>query len=49
MVNGKGFEGVVDLVTMQAFYYTPNGDGAGKIGDIPAAMQEAARPRTRRW
>ncbi len=28
---------------MQAFYYTPNGDGTGKIGDIPAAMQEAAK------
>ena len=43
MVNGKGFEGVVDLVTMQAFYYAPNGDGAGKIGDIPAVMQEACK------
>jgi elongation factor G len=43
IVDGKGFEGVVDLVTMQAFYYTPNGDGSGKIGDIPAAMQADAK------
>ncbi|MGB7188782.1 MAG: elongation factor G [Acidobacteriaceae bacterium] len=43
IANGKGFEGVIDLVTMQAFYYTPGGDGCGKIGDIPAAMREAAK------
>lgn len=43
IANGKGFEGVVDLVTMQAFYYTPEGDGAGKIGDIPSEMKEAAK------
>jgi elongation factor G len=43
IVNGKGFEGVVDLVTMQAFFYTPYGDGAGKIGEIPAGMQDAAK------
>lgn len=43
IVDGNGFEGVVDLVTMQAFYYTPNGDGAGKIGDIPAKMQDEAK------
>ncbi|HET8635369.1 MAG TPA: elongation factor G [Acidobacteriaceae bacterium] len=43
IANSKGFEGVVDLVTMQAFYYTPEGDGAGKIGDIPAEMKDAAK------
>jgi elongation factor G len=43
IANGKGFEGVVDLVTMEAFYYTPNGDGSGKIGKIPDHMQEAAK------
>ncbi|HTW44707.1 MAG TPA: elongation factor G [Acidobacteriaceae bacterium] len=43
IVNGNGFEGVVDLVTMQAFTYTPGGDGAGKIGEIPAAMQADAK------
>jgi elongation factor G len=43
IANSKGFEGVVDLVTMQAFFYTPSGDGAGKIGEIPADMQDAAK------
>ena len=43
IANGKGFEGIVDLVTMEAFYYTPNGDGSGKIGEIPAHMQETAK------
>jgi elongation factor G len=43
IVNGKGFEGVVDLITMQAFTYTAGGDGAGKIGEIPAAMQTDAK------
>ncbi|MFT4114970.1 elongation factor G [Silvibacterium sp.] len=38
-----GFEGVVDLVTMQAFFYTANGDGAGRIGEIPEFMREAAQ------
>ena len=43
IANGKGFEGVVDLVTMEAFYYSPNGDGQGKIGKIPDEMQAAAK------
>jgi elongation factor G len=43
IANGKGFEGVVDLVTMEAFYYTPNGDGIGKIGEIPAHLQPSAQ------
>jgi elongation factor G len=43
IVNSKGFEGVVDLVTMEAFYYSPNGDGQGKIGEIPGDMQAAAK------
>src|SRR5271156_6574003 len=43
IANGKGFEGVVDLVTMEAFYYTPNGDGQGKIREIPGEMQAAAK------
>lgn len=41
--SDKGFEGVIDLVTMEAFYYTPGGDGSGKIGEIPAGMQDAAK------
>jgi elongation factor G len=43
IVNSKGFEGVVDLVTMEAFYYSPNGDGQGKIGEIHGDMQAAAK------
>ena len=43
MANSKGFEGIIDLVTMQAFSYTPGGDGHGKIGDIPANLQEEAK------
>jgi elongation factor G len=43
IANGKGFEGIVDLVTMEAFYYTPNGDGQGRIGEVPAHMQAAVK------
>ena len=43
IMDDKGFQGVVDLVTMKAFSYTPNGDGNGKIGDIPASMAEEAK------
>ena len=39
-----GFHGVVDLVTMEAFYYTPGGDGRGKItGEIPASIAAPAK------
>ena len=31
--DAQGFHGVVDLVTMEAFYYTPGGDGRGR--EIP--------------
>jgi len=43
IVDDKGFQGVVDLVTMEAFFYAPDGDGHGKIGDIPASMAEEAK------
>jgi elongation factor G len=43
IVDAKGFQGVVDLVTMQAFFYTPNGDGRGKIGEIPANLSNTAK------
>jgi elongation factor G len=43
ILDGGGFQGVVDLVTMEAFFYTPNGDGRGRIGDIPANMAEEAK------
>src|ERR1700677_3203398 len=39
----KGFRGVVDLVTMKALIYTPDGDGKAKIEEIPAALAERAK------
>jgi elongation factor G len=39
----EGFHGVVDLVTMQAFFYTPGGNGQGRIGEVPPGMLAAAR------
>jgi elongation factor G len=42
--DAGGFHGVVDLVTMEAFYYTPGGDGRGKItGEIPASLAAQAK------
>jgi elongation factor G len=42
--DASGFHGVVDLVTMEAFHYTPNGDGRGKItGEIPASIAQQAK------
>jgi elongation factor G len=41
--DAGGFHGVVDLVTMEAFYYTPGGDGRGKIGEVPATLHAAAK------
>jgi elongation factor G len=44
--DAEGFHGVVDLVTMQAFYYTPGGDGRGKVtGEIPASVAADAKTR----
>ncbi len=43
IVDEKGFHGVVDLVTMKAFLYQPDGDGRGQSGDIPAALAEEAK------
>ncbi len=43
IANSRGFEGVIDLVTMEAFFYTPGGDGHGKIGEIPADLKDAAQ------
>jgi elongation factor G len=39
----RDFKGVVDLVRMKAYTYTPDGDGKGKESDIPADLAEAAR------
>lgn len=39
----KGFRGVIDLVSMKALIYSPDGDGKAKIEDIPADMAEEAQ------
>jgi elongation factor G len=38
IVDQQGFHGVVDLVTMKAFLYRPDGDGHGEVGKIPEGM-----------
>jgi len=38
----KSFRGLVDLVTMKAHVYVPDGDGKAKIEAIPADMAEEA-------
>ncbi len=39
----KSFRGVIDLITMKAHVYTPDGDGKPKIEDIPADLADAAK------
>jgi elongation factor G len=39
----KDFKGIIDLVSMRAFTYTPDGDGKGKESDIPAEYADAAK------
>jgi elongation factor G len=39
----KQFRGLIDLVTMKALVYTPDGDGRAKMEEIPADMAEAAK------
>jgi len=41
--DANGFHGVVDLVTMEAFFYTLGGDGRGKIGEVPATLAAPAK------
>jgi elongation factor G len=44
--DANGFHGVVDLVTMEAYTYTPGGDGRGKVSaEIPAALAADAKAR----
>jgi len=43
IVDEKGFHGVVDLVTMQAFLYEPNGTGHGDAGKIPDRIAADAK------
>ena len=46
IVDANGFHGVVDLVTMQAYTYTPGGDGRGKVSaEIPASLAADAKAR----
>jgi len=39
----KQFRGVVDLLSMKALVYTPDGDGRAKIEEIPADLASAAK------
>jgi len=42
--DASGFHGVVDLVTMDAYLYTPGGDGRGKVTtEIPASVAGPAK------
>ena len=43
MGSEKGFLGLIDLVRMRSFTFTPDGDGKGKEGEIPAVMAQAAK------
>jgi elongation factor G len=44
--DAQGFHGVVDLVTMEAYTYTPGGDGRGKVSaEIPAPLVAEAKAR----
>jgi elongation factor G len=44
--DASGFHGVVDLVTMEAYTYTPGGDGRGKVSaEIPASLVADAKTR----
>jgi elongation factor G len=39
----REFSGIVDLIRMKAYTYTPDGDGKGKEADIPASLADAAQ------
>jgi len=39
----KGFRGVIDLVSMKAHFYTPDGDGKATIDHIPDALMDEAK------
>src|SRR5262249_48888773 len=38
----KGFRGVIDLVSMKAHLYTPDGDGKATVENIPDALKDEA-------
>jgi elongation factor G len=39
----REFKGIVDLIRMKAYMYTPDGDGKGKEGEIPDDLADAAK------
>ena len=39
----RDFKGVIDLIRMKAYVYTPDGDGKGKELEIPADLADAAQ------
>jgi elongation factor G len=39
----RDFKGIVDLIRMKAYTYTPDGDGKGKEDEIPADLAAAAQ------
>jgi elongation factor G len=39
----RGFRGVIDLVTMKAWSYQPDGSGKGQESEIPAEFADAAK------
>jgi elongation factor G len=39
----REFKGIVDVIRMKAYTYTPDGDGKGKESEIPANLAEAAQ------
>jgi len=39
----RNFRGVIDLVSMRALVYTPDGDGRAKVEEIPADLAEEAK------
>ena len=43
IIDQHGFHGVIDLVTMEAFFFTPDGDGSGTAGAIPEELQQDAK------
>src|ERR1700721_1605582 len=43
IVDQHGFHGAVDLVTMKAYLYKPDGDGRGGGGVIPEAVKADAK------
>ena len=45
----RDFKGVIDLVRMKAYTYTPDGDGKGKEADIPGGLADAAKRPTKSW